>query len=133
MPGIVAIRHIIIRSSCLCTLGIFAPSSSNFSGFRRNLTNSIISCLASSQPATSLNITFFGSLGSNLVTDALPTLKMFRPWRPMPSMPRRDKYSTPASERRRGVVRVVRASDTSACSMDWCALPAPMSRIGRKR
>ena len=36
------------------TLGIFAPSSKYWLGFLRKLTNSIISTLASSQPATSL-------------------------------------------------------------------------------
>lgn len=37
-------------------LGIFAPSWRYLSGFLRNATNSMISCLASSQPATSLKV-----------------------------------------------------------------------------
>uniref|UniRef100_A0A3P8RQQ1 Uncharacterized protein n=1 Tax=Amphiprion percula TaxID=161767 RepID=A0A3P8RQQ1_AMPPE len=43
------------------TLGILAPRSWYCLGFFRKLTNSMISSLASSQPATSLNLTSISS------------------------------------------------------------------------
>mmetsp|Transcript_6174 Transcript_6174/g.23347 ORF Transcript_6174/g.23347 Transcript_6174/m.23347 type:complete len:278 (-) Transcript_6174:288-1121(-) len=55
--------------------GIFAPKSSYFFGCFRKSTNSMISALASSHPATSLNMIFFAFL-SRVVTVALPTLKI---------------------------------------------------------
>mmetsp|Transcript_2182 Transcript_2182/g.5464 ORF Transcript_2182/g.5464 Transcript_2182/m.5464 type:complete len:361 (-) Transcript_2182:51-1133(-) len=60
-------------------LGILAPSSWKRLGSLRNFTNSMISVLASSQPATSLNIILFLLFLLNCATCALPTLKMPRP------------------------------------------------------
>ena len=83
-------------------LGIFAPRSSYFFGRLRKSTNSMISALASSHPATSLNITFFAFL-SSVETVALPTLKIPPPGPPPPGPPipgmppiRRLKSTKPA-------------------------------------
>uniref|UniRef100_A0A7S3QWU3 Uncharacterized protein n=1 Tax=Dunaliella tertiolecta TaxID=3047 RepID=A0A7S3QWU3_DUNTE len=52
-------------------LGSLAPRILNLSGFCRNCTNSMISILASSQPATSLKVTLVAPL-SSVVVLALP-------------------------------------------------------------
>mmetsp|Transcript_15322 Transcript_15322/g.31778 ORF Transcript_15322/g.31778 Transcript_15322/m.31778 type:complete len:218 (-) Transcript_15322:1162-1815(-) len=64
-------------------LGMRAPSSWYLEGFFKNWTNSMISALASVQPATSLKVTLVLDFGSAVVMLALPTLKM----RPMPPPP----------------------------------------------
>mmetsp|Transcript_2330 Transcript_2330/g.4947 ORF Transcript_2330/g.4947 Transcript_2330/m.4947 type:complete len:350 (-) Transcript_2330:452-1501(-) len=65
-------------------LGIFAPKSVNFLGSLRNCTNSMISLLASSQPATSLKVVVQVSLLTRLALD-LPIWNM--PPGPPPPMP----------------------------------------------
>mmetsp|Transcript_1411 Transcript_1411/g.2131 ORF Transcript_1411/g.2131 Transcript_1411/m.2131 type:complete len:292 (-) Transcript_1411:7-882(-) len=65
--------------------GIFAPRSSYFLGRLRKSTNSMISILASSQPATSLNIILCLAFLSRVDTVALPTFIMPPP--PPPPMP----------------------------------------------
>mmetsp|Transcript_11639 Transcript_11639/g.52632 ORF Transcript_11639/g.52632 Transcript_11639/m.52632 type:complete len:244 (-) Transcript_11639:176-907(-) len=92
--------------------GIFAPRSSYFLGFLRKSTNSMISPLASSQPATSLNMILCLAFLSRVVTEALPTLKMPPPGPPppgppMPGMPPilRFRNTNPASRRRVGASR----------------------------
>mmetsp|Transcript_28707 Transcript_28707/g.70708 ORF Transcript_28707/g.70708 Transcript_28707/m.70708 type:complete len:255 (-) Transcript_28707:459-1223(-) len=68
-------------------LGMRAPSFANFSESLRNLTNSAISSLASSQPATSLKVTS-GRLSALITCGlALPTWKMERAAPPMPPPP----------------------------------------------
>mmetsp|Transcript_27304 Transcript_27304/g.61923 ORF Transcript_27304/g.61923 Transcript_27304/m.61923 type:complete len:381 (-) Transcript_27304:454-1596(-) len=64
-------------------LGIFAPRSVNFLGSLRNCTNSIISLLASSQPATSLKVVVQVSLFARLALD-LPTCPNIPPGPPAP-------------------------------------------------
>ena len=66
--------------------GIFAPRSSYFFGLLRKSTNSMISILASSHPATSLNMIFLAFL-SKVETVAFPTLKMPPPGPPPPPPP----------------------------------------------
>mmetsp|Transcript_42002 Transcript_42002/g.125744 ORF Transcript_42002/g.125744 Transcript_42002/m.125744 type:complete len:216 (+) Transcript_42002:1834-2481(+) len=73
--------------------GIFAPSSLYLSLFFRNSTNSMISRLASSQPATSLNLIRSLPFSSVLVLAcAIPKkppwpLRLLPPTRPKPDMP----------------------------------------------
>ena len=68
-------------------LGIFAPNSRYLSALRKKSTISIISTLASSKPATSLNVTrfFVWSSLSKTCARALPTFIMF----PAPPAPPR--------------------------------------------
>mmetsp|Transcript_30476 Transcript_30476/g.81988 ORF Transcript_30476/g.81988 Transcript_30476/m.81988 type:complete len:330 (-) Transcript_30476:948-1937(-) len=68
-------------------LGTLAPSLANLSVSLRKLTNSEISVLASSQPATSLKVTS-GRLSALITWGlALPTWKMLRAAPPMPPPP----------------------------------------------
>src|SRR5205814_2362270 len=61
--------------------GIRAPSELNFSGYFRNSTTSVSSCLASSTPATSSNVTV-GLLPMNIRARLFPKLRawLFVPW-----------------------------------------------------
>ena len=74
-------------------LGILAPSSMYCCGFFKKLTNSIISILASSQPATSLKATLI-SLALTSFAVVLATLPMPNIPPPPPGLPPRPpKFS----------------------------------------
>ena len=76
--------------------GILAPRSRYFSGLRRKSTISITSTLASSNPATSLNVTRLGASLSYTCALALPTFISPPPAAPPPrDMPRIMKNHTP--------------------------------------
>lgn len=76
------------------TLGILAPRSWYCLGFFRKLTNSMISSLASSQPATSLNFTSISSFRIFAVVSlTLNNPPIPRPGRPAPAGPRRTMNS----------------------------------------
>ena len=66
----------IARLTRMAPRGIFAPSFSYLSGSFKNLTNSMISSLASSMPATSLNRAATSSSLLNILALLLPTPKM---------------------------------------------------------
>ena len=74
--------------------GIFAPKRSNFWGSRRNSTISSTSCLASSTPATSSNVTRVVSWFNNF---ALLLPKPMAPPRPPPPIWRNMKNQNPIS------------------------------------
>mmetsp|Transcript_4634 Transcript_4634/g.11904 ORF Transcript_4634/g.11904 Transcript_4634/m.11904 type:complete len:213 (+) Transcript_4634:1128-1766(+) len=67
-------------------LGIFAPSAWYISGFFKKLTNSMISTLASSQPATSLKLVLISVSGPIFLAVLLPK-PMGPPRPPAPPMP----------------------------------------------
>ena len=75
--------------------GIFPPSFWNFSGSRRKSTSSLTSSLASSMPATSLNVTLFSSSDMSRAR-LLPNDSAPRPW-PPPCIWRMKKIHTPIS------------------------------------
>ena len=88
-------------------LGMLAPMSWYRPGFFRKLTNSMISVLASSQPATSLKVTLFLAFLSRTVTFALVTLKMPRaPPPPMPSPMRPIRMKSSAATPRSTAVGI---------------------------
>ncbi|KAH3669094.1 hypothetical protein WICMUC_005058 [Wickerhamomyces mucosus] len=61
----------------MAPLGILAPNFSYLAGFFKNSTNSIISSLASLQPATSLNFTFISVSWLNNLAFDFPTENIF--------------------------------------------------------
>mmetsp|Transcript_15156 Transcript_15156/g.54574 ORF Transcript_15156/g.54574 Transcript_15156/m.54574 type:complete len:276 (-) Transcript_15156:728-1555(-) len=93
--------------------GIFAPRSSYFFGRFRKSTNSMISALASSHPATSLNMILCLAFLSSVPMVALPTLKM--PPEPPPPIPppippiRRFRNTIPARRSKVGASRMISA------------------------
>ncbi|SCZ90705.1 BZ3500_MvSof-1268-A1-R1_Chr1-3g02168 [Microbotryum saponariae] len=96
--------------------GILAPSRSYFAGSLRNLTNSIISSLASSMPATSLNLTLRSVSGLNILALLLPTPKM-PPGPPPPPPPIADM--PPAARFEIQKSRPARISVGAKCSKVW--------------
>ena len=76
-------------------LGIFPPSSVYFSGFFKKSTISCTSCLASSCPATSLNVIRLEFPFSNSCALDLPTLNTPAPAPPPPPMRRMRNIQTP--------------------------------------
>uniref|UniRef100_A0A1I8FYD2 Secreted protein n=1 Tax=Macrostomum lignano TaxID=282301 RepID=A0A1I8FYD2_9PLAT len=69
--------------------GILAPSARYCSGRRRKLTNSIISVLASSQPATSLKPTLIWSFSTSLTVDWVKLPNGLKRDMPPPCLPER--------------------------------------------
>ncbi|KAH3672543.1 hypothetical protein OGATHE_002188 [Ogataea polymorpha] len=69
----------------MAPFGILAPNFSYFLGSFKNVTNSIISSLASSQPATSLNLTVISvSWLNNLALDLPMPMMLFKGPPPLP-------------------------------------------------
>mmetsp|Transcript_90632 Transcript_90632/g.151629 ORF Transcript_90632/g.151629 Transcript_90632/m.151629 type:complete len:380 (-) Transcript_90632:447-1586(-) len=77
-------------------LGIFAPTAVYFSGAFRNSTTSTRSCLASSTPATSLNVTpVLGSISNRAFV--FPSPNPGWPPPPIPPCARRERRNSPPS------------------------------------
>mmetsp|Transcript_1244 Transcript_1244/g.4621 ORF Transcript_1244/g.4621 Transcript_1244/m.4621 type:complete len:205 (+) Transcript_1244:1149-1763(+) len=113
--------------------GSLAPSFSYFFGFLRNLTNSSISNLASSHPATSLNITLVLLFGSSVVMGALLTPKMPPDPRPPPKPPPpRPSPPSPDCERMRRKVPPRRRSTGSSVAASEIQSISVLYVTGRK-
>mmetsp|Transcript_138958 Transcript_138958/g.241628 ORF Transcript_138958/g.241628 Transcript_138958/m.241628 type:complete len:228 (+) Transcript_138958:1922-2605(+) len=110
-------------------LGILAPTAVYFSGARKNSTTSTKSCLASSTPATSTNLTpVLGSI-SNLAL-LLPMLNWFWPGPPTPPPRRLSKKRPPRNSR--GTARFARTLTKPALESGPATLTAtPLSFIMR--
>ena len=78
--------------------GIFAPRAWNFPGFFKKETNSIISILASSMPATSANLTLMSVSELNRLARDLPMPNMPL-WPPAPDAARRDSQKRAPTKR----------------------------------